>query len=248
MAHFLRLTAKPLILSRTGQSNPFAGSCAAKRRWLQVARSHVEQYNLLVSRIGKCRERRAASGCRAIGRRAADRAESEQPAMGMADIWRLCRSTPSLSPRQSRRSEAGSEPAMAPIALTQRAIKVTGTGAFAQGYPRKGWKTRQLVRRQHANDHCKDPILRGKLEALVHEGQALDAERAWISPRQGAKHDDRLAVEWWRKAASGGHVEAQYDLGLAYQAGAGSRILSYEDIYQCDFCTYCCMATLRRNS
>jgi TPR repeat protein len=30
-----------------------------------------------------------------------------------------------------------------------------------------------------------------------------------------------LAVEWWLKAAAVGHQVAQYNLGLAYQAGAG---------------------------
>ena len=44
--------------------------------------------------------------------------------------------------------------------------------------------------------------------------------------------DELQAVEWYRKAAKQGHIEAQFDLGLCYSDGVGNLDEDYEQGYQ----------------
>jgi TPR repeat protein len=37
----------------------------------------------------------------------------------------------------------------------------------------------------------------------------------------GVHQDDKVAVEWYRKAANQGHAGAQHNLGAMYQTGRG---------------------------
>ncbi|MHC4258476.1 MAG: tetratricopeptide repeat protein, partial [Planctomycetota bacterium] len=43
------------------------------------------------------------------------------------------------------------------------------------------------------------------------------------STGQGLPPDDARAVEWLRKAAEQGHLDAQCDLGMMYQSGRGVK-------------------------
>ena len=38
---------------------------------------------------------------------------------------------------------------------------------------------------------------------------------------EGVKQDSAAAVEWYRKAAEGGHVDSQFNLGVMCETGEG---------------------------
>jgi phage gp29-like protein len=66
-----------------------------------------------------------------------------------------------------------------------------------------------------------------KLPALLRKAEAGDSEAQFelgyiYANGRNVPKDEKLAVEWYRKAADQGHIPAQVNLGVMYDSGLGT--------------------------
>ncbi len=108
---------------------------------------------------------------------------------------------------------------------------LSGLDDIARYFLDKGRESAEAKRYQHAQEMIERGLQavpkhsalmtfqQTVLSLFTAEKQFATAEQYYLG--QGIQRDLASAVEWYRKAADKGHVQAQYSLGLAYADGAG---------------------------